>query len=152
MKGDGGEKDVNRIIRIVMLASIIAVTLGMTNLSTTLAKGGFVAAVTVSCQYGGYWGVVNVDFYKITGSKTTPLLPYTFAVKCTSIGSTTATTEPMQKPDSWHVLLFTETPGYGSWDCATAIDGQGFPMTSSLVCTSPSDGNYRSVVVQISEA
>ena len=140
------------MIRIVMLAALVAVTLGMTNISTTLGKGGFVAAVTVNCQYDGYEGIVNVDFYKTTGSKTTPTLPYTFAAKCSGKGSTTATTEPMLKPDSWRVLFSALTPGSSSWDCATVIDGQGFPMTASLVCWSPYDDGYRSASVQISEA
>jgi hypothetical protein len=163
MKGDGGEKDLNRMIRIVMLTSLIAVTLGMTNFSTVFpAKPTYTVTVTVNCSIRSK-GTALVSFWPADNKKWTGPLGDVEAsciddgqgTHTLNIGTAIYTLEPVRWGGSLHARDLATDAEY----CFMYDEGTTFPADRGMTCLSPFDWvsnptdpyAWKSVSVTISE-
>jgi len=127
---NGGEKDLYRIIRIAMLAAVIAVTLGMANLPTVQSpKPAYVVTVTLQCGTGTTSATGGVFLYKTDKSGLTTQIGEVWA----TCDTPTATSQPMPKPDSWQTLLYINDPTTGNSVC------ENLAQSASPLATYPLD-------------
>jgi hypothetical protein len=141
----------NRIIRIVTLTALIAVTLGMTNLSAVLGgKPTYSVKVELLCG-PNMSATVQISFWKWDAKQ---VEVGSVVVSCTDASVGTQTVEVTQIPNMFvgHMWQFNAqyppTNGYCSGGQGGIVPDADL-WQSYLTCISPSDGQWHTVNLYI---